>query len=109
MPKASAQEFHQTQNTSSTGKPSRRTGPVSPDRFESPQEGLRRLLPEPTPSPRLWAASSGATPARLCEHTTRVVQQPSKPELSTLSGIGTFYFGPTLVMKSNHRASARTG
>src|SRR5690349_13941239 len=26
-------------------------------------EGLRRLLPEPTPSPRLWAASPGATPA----------------------------------------------
>src|SRR3954470_16605820 len=85
MPKASAQEFHQTQNTSATGKPSRRTGPVSPDRFESPQEGLRRLLPEPTPSPRLWAASPGATPARLCEHTTGGFQPTPK--------IGTFYFG----------------
>jgi hypothetical protein len=32
----------------------------------------------PTPSPRLWAASPGATPARLCEHTMRVFNQPSK-------------------------------
>jgi hypothetical protein len=41
-------------------------------------EGLRRLLPEPTPSPRLWAASPGATPARLCEHTMRGFFKPSK-------------------------------
>ena len=47
-----------------------RTG--KPGGFESPQEGLRRLLPEPTPSPRLWATAPGATPARLCEHTMRV-------------------------------------
>ena len=47
--------------------------------------GPRRLLPEPTPSPRLWATAPGATPARLCEHTMRVC----KPTLKT----GTFYFG----------------
>src|ERR1035441_10246906 len=54
-----------------------------------------RLLPEPTPSPRLWATAPGATPARLCEHTMRVFSRPAKPELSTLVGTGTFYFGPT--------------
>jgi hypothetical protein len=54
-----------------------------------------RLLPEPTPSPRLWATAPGATPARLCEHTMRVFSRPAKPELSTLVGTGTFYFAAT--------------
>src|ERR1700693_1795230 len=59
------------------------------------------LLPEPTPSPRLWAASPGATPRRLCEHNTRVSKRPSKPELSTLLETGTFYFAPTLSRSRN--------
>ena len=42
--KTSAPEFHQLQNASLTGKPSAR--------FLIDLEGLRRLLPEPTPSPR---------------------------------------------------------
>jgi hypothetical protein len=59
-----------------TGKPSPRNKPVSPGVIER-EEGLRRLLPEPTPSPRLWAASSGATPAKLCEHTIWVSDEPA--------------------------------
>ena len=38
----------------------------------------------------------GATPAGLCEHTMGVEPRPSKPELSTWLGIGTFYLAPTL-------------
>ena len=34
------------------------------------------MLPEPTPSPRLWATAPGATPTRLCEHTMRVSSRP---------------------------------
>ena len=75
-PKASAREFHQQQNASLTGKPSARNGPVSPGIIER-WEGLRRLLPEPTPSPRLWATPSGATPARMCEHTMWVFFKPA--------------------------------
>ena len=48
-----------------------------PPRDSIALEGLRRLLPEPTPSPRLWAASPGATPTRLCEHTMRALSQPA--------------------------------
>jgi hypothetical protein len=36
-------------------------GKVSPAVSKSPQDGLRRLLSEPTPSHRLWATASGAT------------------------------------------------
>jgi hypothetical protein len=60
-PKASARKFHRKHSSVLTGKPSARNGPVSPGVIER-WEGLRRLLPEPTPSPRPWAASSGATP-----------------------------------------------
>jgi hypothetical protein len=72
-------------------------------------EGLRRLLPEPTPSPRLWATAPGATPARLCEHTMRAASQPSKPERSTWLGIGTFYLAPTVVRFSRLGRDAQTG
>ena len=94
-PKASAREFHQKQNASLTGKPSWASRAGKPGGVVSP-EGLRRLLPEPTPSPRLWAAAPGATPERLCEHTMRVSDGPSKPELSTWLETGTFYLAPTL-------------
>src|SRR5579863_7119078 len=76
-PKASARESHRQQLVSITGKPSARNGPVSPGVIER-WEGLRRLLPEPTPSPRLWAPEPGATPARLCEHTIWVRSEPAK-------------------------------
>jgi hypothetical protein len=52
-PKASARESHRQQLVCMKGKPSARSGPVSPGVIER-WEGLRRLLPEPTPSPRLW-------------------------------------------------------
>src|SRR5688572_33097724 len=34
-------------------------------------------------------------PVRLCNHTMRVSNRPSKPELSTWPGIGTFYYAAT--------------
>src|ERR1039458_8418121 len=80
--------------SSDTGKPSARNGPVSPGVIER-WEGLRRLLLEPTPSHRLWAAASGATPALRIELTTSGLTSLSKPELSTLLGRGTFYFALT--------------
>ena len=40
-------------------------------------------------------SSFGRDPALLCEHTMEVFIRPSKPELSTLETLGTFYFGPT--------------
>jgi hypothetical protein len=59
--------------------------------------GLRPIASEPTPSPRLWATPPGATPARLCEHTMRVVNRPHRPEL--------FYFAPTKAQHWGHRRS----
>ena len=41
-------------------------------------------------------AEPGTTPVRLCEHTMEVEVDPQKQELSTLVGLGTFYFGPTV-------------
>jgi hypothetical protein len=38
----------------------------------------------------------GATPVWLCQHSIRVQIEPAKPELSTLPGIGTFYFALTI-------------
>src|SRR5215469_3814848 len=80
---------------------------MDPDRTEPPWRsgnthgfcvtgGLPPIASEPTPSPRLWATPPGATPAGLCEHTMEVESWPSKPELSTWLGIGTFYLAPTL-------------
>src|SRR5689334_6448658 len=81
---------------------------MDPDRTELPWRfgnthgfcvtgGLPPIASEPTPSPRLWATPPGATRAGLCEHTMRADRRLSIPELSTLAGIGTFYFGPTPV------------
>jgi hypothetical protein len=46
--------------------------------------GLPPIASEPTPSPRLWAASPGATRAKPCE-----THEVSLTKLKT----GTFYFG----------------
>ena len=93
-PKPQLGSFTRSNGSSKTKGPPRR--PVKTTRVLIAVGGPRRLLPEPTPSPRLWATAPGATPARLCEHTMRVASRPSKPELSTLVGTGTFYFGPTV-------------
>src|ERR1044072_8117768 len=85
---------------SSPGAPATLTGSAS-------QEGLPPIASEPTPSPRLWATPPGATPAGLCEHTMRADRRLSIPELSTLAGIGTFYFGPTFAaQRSTHSLTA---
>ena len=93
--KASARESHQKQlgfldakprlpssslplrrKASCTGKPSARPGPI--------EEGLCRLLSEPTPSPRLCISATGATPQRT---------RPDYPALAEgLTKTGTFYF-----------------
>jgi hypothetical protein len=103
-PKPPLGSFTKSIQSSDTGKPSKRTGPVSPGVCESPQEGLRRLLSEPTPSHRLWAAAPGATPALPVEHNMGDYSSHSKPELSTLLEIGTFYFALTHRQKTrkNH-------
>src|SRR5579862_4279324 len=86
-----AQSLRSGVSPQADGRPYRK----SPPRDSIALEGLRRLLPEPTPSPRLWADSPGATPVRLCEYTMGGVDRPSKPELSTWLGVGTFYLAPT--------------
>src|SRR5450432_2075768 len=58
--------------------------------------GHSPIASEPTPSPRLWAAAPGATPALRIEHITGGRGGHSKPELSTLLESGTFYFALTL-------------
>ena len=91
MPKASALRFH----------------PSNGSRLNRALLALRKchgfcvtgghlpIASEPTPSPRLWATAPGATPARLCNHTMKVSNRPSKPELPTWLGTGTFYLAPT--------------
>ena len=59
--------------------------------------GHSPIASEPTPSPRLWAAAPGATPALQAEHITSGLAGHSKPELSTLLQSGTFYFALTCV------------
>ena len=66
--------------------------------------GIPPIASEPTPSPRLWATAPGATPARLCEHTMRAGHRPSKEELSTWLGVGTFYLAPTPKWRSKWRS-----
>jgi hypothetical protein len=90
-PKPLLGSFTKSIQPSDPGKPSQRTGPISP----APLEGFCRLLSEPTPSHRLWAATPGATPALRVEHTTGGRTDHSKPELSTLLESGTFYFALT--------------
>ncbi len=102
-PKPPLRSFTKSIQSSPTGKPSKRTGPVSPAVSESPQEGLRRLLSEPTPSHRLWATAPGATPAQRIEHNTSGCGDCSKPELSTLLESGTFYFALTAIFRSTLR------
>src|SRR5215470_11699268 len=57
--------------------------------------GHSPIASEPTPSPRLWAAALGATPALRIEFITGGHSGHSKPELSTLLETGTFYFALT--------------
>jgi hypothetical protein len=78
-----------------TGKPSRRAGPVSPG-YRVATGGLAPTASGANSVASALGASPGATPARLCEHTMRVAPQPSKPELSTWLGVGTFYLAPTV-------------
>jgi len=57
--------------------------------------GHSPIASEPTPSPRLWAAAPGVTPALRIEHITGGRRGRSKPERSTLLERGTFYFALT--------------
>jgi len=97
--KASARESHQTQNASVTGKPSKRTGPVRPGVVEPSMEGLRRLLPEPAPSPRPCIACQGATPGKHIETNMTFCQLPSKQDISTWQAVGHFYLALTCQMR----------
>jgi hypothetical protein len=88
-----------------TGKPSRRAGPVSPG-YRVATGGLAPTASGANSVASALGASPGATPARLCEHTMRVAPQPSKPELSTWLGVGTFYLAPTHSGGRNARIGA---
>jgi len=93
MPKASAREFHQKHSVVRYRKALQATSP----------EDFCRLLLEPTPSHRLWAATPSATPALRVEHTTGSRADRSKPELSTLLESGTFYFALTRFQRKRPR------
>jgi hypothetical protein len=58
-------------------------------------EGLRRLLPEPTPSPRLCIDRPGATPSGLVHPITPSRQIPVEQDISTGQRIGHFYLALT--------------
>src|SRR3954447_8270305 len=94
MPKASAREFHQ----------SNRPRLVNASWCSGNTHGFcitgghSPIASEPTPSPRLWAAAPGATPALRIEHITGGRAGRLKPELSTLLESGTFYFALTAVL-----------
>ena len=85
-PKPPLGSFTKSNQSLQTEKPS--------GRYALP-EGSRRLLLEPTPSHRLWAAAPGATPELLLELNMGARSGRSKPERSTLLGTGTFYFALT--------------
>ena len=58
-------------------------------------EGLRRLLPEPAPSPRPCIACQGATPGKHIETNMTFCQLPSKQDISTWQAVGHFYLALT--------------
>src|ERR1700676_46531 len=59
-------------------------------------EGLRRLLPEPTPSPRLCINRKGATPFGLSHSNRPSHKGPSQPDISTWLTTGHFYLALTV-------------
>ena len=87
-PKPPLGSFTNSNQSPNEEKPSRRE-------LGRAEEGLRRLLSEPTPSHRLWAATPGATPAQRTENTMAGLHHRPKPERSTLLATGTFYFALT--------------
>src|SRR5580700_7908988 len=105
MPKASVREFHRQQFASITGKPSARNRLVSPGVIER-WEGLCRLLPEPTPSPRLWA-SVQARPRSDTFTLTRLSSSLRQTGHFYLAEKRTFLFGVDS-LKSQGRRLLRT-
>ncbi len=68
------------------------------DKKQTPERSARGFtLPSVTEPARRFGLGSppGATPTKLCHHTMGSETRSPKPELSTLVGLGTFYFGPT--------------
>jgi len=55
--------------------------------------GHSPIASEPTPSPRLWAASPDATPAKLCEYYYEDFSMPSQSGTFYLAGNRNFLFG----------------
>src|SRR5450432_2769430 len=93
MPKASAQESHQSNRP-------RLDNALLALRKHSRVLRHRRAFADcfgANPVASALATAPGATPVRLCEHTMRVSSRPSKEELSTWPAIGTFYLAPTLL------------
>jgi hypothetical protein len=82
-PKASAPKLHQPMRV--TKKPSRRF---------SPPGGLCRLFGA-SPVASALGIRSGATPRELIHSNSLPHRPPSKPDISTLLGLGHFYFALT--------------
>ena len=74
-PKASAREFHQKHVSSRKALLGDR---LRPPGFVRCLEGLRRLASGANSVASALGAPPGATPAKLCEHTTWVQNEPSK-------------------------------
>src|SRR5579862_338667 len=72
----------------------RASRPVDPSYLVA-LEGLRRLLPEPTPSPRLCINRLGATPSGHVHPNMPSRFCPSKPDISTWHRLGHFYLALT--------------
>src|SRR5215469_3598911 len=89
MPKASAPEFHQSNGSTARAEPCRRSGNhTGSAHCRAPADCFGA-----NPSPRLWATPPGATPAKLCEHTTRIQNRILKTGTFYLAGIRNFLLG----------------
>jgi hypothetical protein len=96
MPKASAPKFHQSNG-------SRLDNALLALRKDSRGLRHRRAFADcfgANPVASALGNRPGATPVRLCEHTMRAPDWPSKPELSTWLETGTFYLAPTITFIS---------
>ena len=75
------------QKASCTGKPSARAGPVSPGVFESLEEGLCRLLPEPVRRigrGRLLFYSTDHLPLEAADYDSSVARAIRQPSASAI-------------------------
>ena len=98
MPKAFRSGISPAAERVPNRKALRASGPVDPTSLVA-LEGLRRLLPEPTPSPRLRINRRGATPSGHVHPNMPSPICSPKPDISMWQRIGHFYLALTLGLK----------